>query len=592
MVFFTALFLPAAAGLLAQSPAVTRFVMNLPATEQLVNDGLVLSPDGRTLVYVGKRAGVGQPNRRSSDQQLYRRSMDQLEASPIPGTEGGAAPFFSPDGQWVGFFTYDKLKKVALAGGPPVTLCDITGIRYGASWGSDDTIIFGVSVSGLLRVPSAGGTPQPLTTLDSNQREIVHRWPNILPGGQAVLFAVFSGSLETTRIAVQDLKTGRRKVLVDGTYPRFVPTGHIVFARTDRSLWAVPFDVDRLEVTGSPAPLIEGIRVNGGGLAHFALADNGSLVYMPVTAGVPRRLVWVDRKGSEQPLGAPARPYTSPSLSPDGRMLAVVAQGDIWVYDILRGRLSQLTFDGSIDGAIWSPDGKRIAFASAREGKPLNLFWKMADGSGPEERLTTGEREQFPKSWSPDGQAIAFSESPLALESSGRDGRDIWVLPLSGERKPRPFLRTPFIETGPQFSPDGRWLAYVSNESGRNEIYVQPFPGPGGKRQISTEGGTEPVWARNGELFYRNGNQMMAVETKTQPTFSAGTPRLLFEGPQRGGSVFDYTVAADAQRFLMVKATETGAAQDQIQVVLNWFEELKRLVPAIETGGQRPGLKP
>ncbi len=507
-------------------------------------------------MYVGKRAGVGQPNQRSMDQQLYRRSMDQLEASPIPGTEGGASPFFSPDGQWVGFFTYNKLKKVALAGGPPTALCDITGIRYGASWGPDDTIIFGVSVSGLLRVPSAGGTPQPLTTLDPNQREIVHRWPNILPGGQAVLFTVFSGSLETARIAVQDLKTGRRKVLVDGTYPRFVPTGHIVFARADSSLWAVPFDVDRLEVTGSPAPLIEGVQVNGGGLASFALADNGSLVYMPDTASVPTRLVWVDRKGVEQPLGAPPRPYSSPRLSPDGRMLAVVAQGDIWVYNIPRGMLSQLTFDGrSALGPIWSPDGKRIAFASAREGKPLNLFWKPADGSGPEERLTTGERRQSPESWSTDGQAIAFSENGLAT------GRDIWVLPLLGERKPRPFLRTPFSETGPQFSLDGRWLAYVSDESGRNEIYVQPFPGPGGKWQISTEGGTEPVWARNGELFYWNGNQMMAVETKTQPTFSAGTPRLLFEGLYQRNlapGVAQYAVAADAQRFVMVKAAETG----------------------------------
>jgi Tol biopolymer transport system component len=252
---------------------------------------------------------------------------------------------------------------------------------------------------------------------------------------------------------------------------------------------------------------------------------------------------------------------------------------DIWVYDISRGTLSRLTFDGGSRFPIWAPDGKRIAFQSAREG-PLNLFWKPADGSGPEERLTTSEHNQVPQSWSPDGQEIAFID--IDPTSTG----ELWVLPLSGERKPRVFLETPFRETGLQFSPDGRWLAYASNESGRNEIYVQPFPGPGGvKYQISTDGGGEVIWARNGELFYWNGDRLMVVETRTQPTFSAGVPRLLFEGSYErtrrgaGAGAPNYDVTADGQRFVMVKATETGSAPSQLNVVLNWFEELKRRVP-------------
>jgi Tol biopolymer transport system component len=279
----------------------------------------------------------------------------------------------------------------------------------------------------------------------------------------------------------------------------------------------------------------------------------------------------------EQPLAAPPRPYETPRLSPDGRLVAVgtLTPTEIWVYDIPRGALSRLTFEGG-QQPLWSPDGKRIAFRSPRAGKPPNLFWKPADGSGAEERLTTSEHAQFTESWSPDGQFIAF------MDIAPTTGLDIWILPLEGDREPRPFLQTPFQESMARFSPDGRWLAYASDESGRTEIYVRPFPGPGGKWQISTEGGTEPFWARSGELFYRNGNQLMAVETRTQPSspaiFSAGTPRLLFEGLYVASS--DYDVTADGQRFLMIKpVAQEGAAATQIHVVLNWFEELKRRVP-------------
>jgi len=324
---------------------------------------------------------------------------------------------------------------------------------------------------------------------------------------------------------------------------------------------------------------------------HLSISDRGSLVYVPGGAAEGEStLVWVDRKGAEQPLAAPPRPYNIPRFSPDGRLLAVetLTPPEIWVYDIPRGTLSRLTFEGGAR-PLWSPDGKRIAFHSARAGKPPNLFWKPADGSGPEERLTTSDHSQTPHSWSPDGQVLAFTDIAPTT------GQDIWVLPLEGDpsaalrtegRKPRLFLQTTFSEGGAKFSPDGRWLAYGSDESGRTEIYVQPFPGPGGKWQISTNGGTEPFWARNGEIFYRNGNQLMVVETKTQPgsqpIFSAGTPRLLFEGPYvtTGIAVTNYDVTADGQRFLMVKpVAQQGAAANQINVVLNWFEELKRRVP-------------
>jgi serine/threonine-protein kinase len=550
-------------------PSPKRFVINLPETDRVDNNGLALSPDGQTLVYIGVRGGV---------QQLYRRSMDQLEAVAIPGTEDAEVPFFSPDGQWVGFFTTDKLKKVALAGGPAVTLSDISGNRSGAIWSRDDTIVFSFLGSGLLRVSAAGGAPQPVTQLQADKGEGGHRWPDILPGGKAVLFAVGSGTgagaLPTTRIAVLDPKTGQHRILLEGTHPRFLPTGHIVFARPG-SLWAVPFDPERLELTGSPSPLLEGVQVNAGGLANYAIADDGSLVYLPGQAAAERRLVWVDRKGTEEALAAPPRNYGPPRLSPDGRRIATRIGGDAWVYDISRDTLTRLTFEPSGSSfSAWTPDGNRVTFHGNRGGSS-GLFWKLADGSGSEERIATSEHFLVPGSWSPDGQLFAFTEAnPVTRD-------DLWVLSMDGDRKAQPVLRTPFNEGRPKFSPDGRWLAYISEESGRDEVYVQPYPGPGGKWQISTEGGNEIVWARNGELFYRNGDQMMAVETTTQPTFSAGRPRLLFEGQYviGGGGGAGYDVSPDGQRFLMIQSRESAGGPSQIQVVLNWFEELKRRVP-------------
>jgi serine/threonine-protein kinase len=317
------------------------------------------------------------------------------------------------------------------------------------------------------------------------------------------------------------------------------------------------------------------------GAAEFDASADGSLAYVPGGSSIGERtFVWVDRKGAAQQLPAPARAYLSPRLSPDGRRLAVGIAGanpGVWLYDLARGTSTRLTETAILSFPIWTPDGKRSTFTLTREGS-LNLYWMPADGSGVPERLTTSENSQWLGSWSPDGQVLAFSEQDAT------NGWDIWVLNLKDDRKQQPFLRTPFNEGAPEFSPDGRWLAYQSDESGRAETYVRPFPGPGGKSQISTEGGTEPVWARNGrELFYRNGDKMMAAGVEFKPTFTAARPKLLFEGhyvPSAPSFLANYDVSPDGQRFLMVKGSEQESVATQVNVVLNWSDELRRLAPA------------
>jgi Tol biopolymer transport system component len=362
---------------------------------------------------------------------------------------------------------------------------------------------------------------------------------------------------------------------------------------------AAPFDPRRLAVGGTPVPVQEGVLQSlFSGVAQYSFSSNGSLVYVPGgIQGGQSTLAWVDRKGAEQPLKAAAHAYRNPRISPDGRRMAVEIddQGpQVWTYDLSRETLTRLTFQGSYNGIPeWTPDGKRIAFQSNSAG-PQNLFWQPSDGSGGPERLTSGEvSNPSPNSFSSDGQWLIFSDNNTTTS------RDIWVLRLSDPsagsgqgRKAQPFLKTPADESAASFSPDQKWLAYSSDESGRREIYVQPYPGPGGKWQISTDGGQEPVWNPNGrELFYRSGSKIMAVDVNQSrdregagvvPTgFSAGTPRMLFEGPYlpTPGSLPNYDVSPDGQRFLMVKPTEQEAAATQIHVVLNWFEELKRRVP-------------
>jgi Tol biopolymer transport system component/tRNA A-37 threonylcarbamoyl transferase component Bud32 len=545
--------------------AVRRFTINVPATDRLDSGlGIALSADGSELVYVATHDGV---------RQLYRRSMDQLNASPIRGTEGASFPFFSPDGEWVGFYGDGQLKKVSLAGGPPVTLCEAGPLWAISSWEPDDTIIFSSETYlGLTRVSAAGGQPDPITNPASDQGEMYHWTPDILPGGKAVLFTVWYGmSAERAQIASYSRDAGERRMLVAGSCPRYSPTGHIVFHR-EGSLWAVPFDAERLEVTGAPTPIIEGVQVESVFyLASFALSGDGSLVYVPVTAATPeRKLVLVDRQGVERPLAETLRDYRDPRLSPDGRRLAVRTGGDVWVLEVARGTLTRLTFEGGYR-PIWSPAGEWVIFASNREGT-LDIFSKAADGSSHAEQLTAGEL-RIPTSVTPDGKTVVFRQSTATT------GMDIGMVRLEGDRNPEMLLQTPFDEHTGMLSPDGSWLAYVSDESGREEIYVRPFP-RGGKVQISTEGGTQPMWSRDGkELFYRSDARMMTVAISTETGLAPGKPRLLFEGRYEMGSGpgSNYDVTADG-RFVMIR-TEESPAPAQINVVLNWSEELKRLVP-------------
>jgi Tol biopolymer transport system component len=549
---------------------VTRTVIALPADQRLAvgdNPAIAISPDGRLLAYVAVQGSV---------QQLYLRAMDSLEARAIPGTEGAVNPFFSPDSQSLGFFAGVKLKKVSVNGGGATTLGDAATPR-GANWGSQGAIVFtpspGVPVQ---QISEAGGAAKPLTQLAKG--DTVHRWPEYLPDGKAVLFA--SGqNTPSMQIAVHVTGTGEQRILVPGpgsTQPRYAASGHLLYVQGS-TLMAAPFDVRRQVLSGEAVPVVENVQVNPvTGAAQYSISATGSLVYVSGGSQANQsRLVWVSRDGKEQPLAAPPRAYNRPRISPDGRKVAVDQDNQVWVYELARDTMIRFTFEGSTNTCpVWTPDGSRIAFMSDKDS-PRSVFWQKADGSGGMEKLTSSEYVRAPISWSADGQLLSFGEI------NSTTGYDIWVLDMK-DRKAVPFLRTPFYEIG-VFSPDGRWMAYVSNESGRYEVYVQPYPGPGGKWQISTDGGMDVRWSANGrEIVYRNGDKMMAVDITTQPAFSAGKPKMLFEGPYVPPSPTNsfYDVLADGQRFLMLKPTEQAQAATQIVVVQNWSEELKRRVPS------------
>lgn len=515
---------------------------------------------------------------------LYCAPWTGSKETPIAGTEGASDPFFSPDSQWIGFFADGKLKKISVEGGAPITVCDGPSDR-GASRGPDNTIVFSPTfTSGLVRISAAGGAPQPIVTPDARKGERTYRWPQVLPDGKSVLYTVgmvaSPAYYDDAPIALVSLETGKSHVVVQGaSMARYLASGHLVYARAG-ALFAVPFDLKRGQVVGAPVPVLQGVLgVPESGAAYFAVSDDGSLAYIPgrIQADVGK-LVWVDRKGNVQPLPAPAQNYSRPRISPDGKRVAVgvgpAGGGDAWVYNLERNTLTRLTFDGLDSYPVWTPDGKRVAFGTDKGLERIE--WKAADGSSTSEPISTGSVLQIPESWTPDGGLLAFSQFGLGTRG------DIWLLPVKGDRKPRPFLQTPANEYDPAFSPDGRWLAYVSEESGRGEVYVQSFPGPGGKWEVSTEGGGTAIWSHNGrELFYRNGNNFMVVSVETQPTFSAGQPRLLFQGNFAYARDFtsDFDVSSDGQRFLMIQKAARESAPTQIDVVLNWSEELRRLAP-------------
>ena len=589
----------------SEPPGVARVAVSIAPAEQLQavpadrtlmegrpsRTAMAWSPDGRSIVFSAVQVGR---------QQLYVRPLDQLSATAMAGTEGASGPFFSPDGRWVGFWSDGALKKVSIGGGPATAICETTAV-VGASWGADDTIVFARSQSqGLWRVSAAGGTPENVARPDPKAGELKYLLPQILPGGQTVLFTVSHTPLPTwedTEVVAQSLTTGTRTVLIrGGADGRYLRSGHLVYVRRG-TLMAVPFNLERLEVTGGAVALIADVmqaanttsETVDSGAGQFAVSETGSLLYLPggVFPDPERSLVWVNRTGAVEPLPAPARPWLSPRLSPDGNRIVAWTQGDrnVWVHDLTRGTLTRLTLEARNARAIWTVDGTRVTYGSASGGNE-NIFWKPADGSGPAERLTTSEHLQFATAWSPDGGELVF------VESRPDTSYDLWVLPLAGDRRPREILRTRFNEAYPDFSPDGHWLAYSSDESGRYEVYVQPYPGPGPRRQVSTDGGTGPAWSRDGrELFYvttgtfggqANFTKMMAVAVGVRPTFTAGVPRVLFHGSfGASAGIRSYDVTADGKRFLMVQQKQRAPviAREMI-LVTNWFEELKQRAPA------------
>jgi serine/threonine protein kinase/Tol biopolymer transport system component len=557
-----------------QPPTVERLTIALPPGDEIGSvdfPPLALSPDGTQLVYVGNRQGR---------RQLFVQRIDSFEPTPLSGTDAAQDPFFSPDGRWVGFFADGKLKKISASAGSLQVICDAPADR-GGSWAPDDTIYFApTNLSGLWKVPASGGAPVQVTALDRSSGEVSHRWPQVLPGGKAVLFTDWLGpGADETQIAVQALDTGERHVIVRGAETgRYVSTGHLVYARGD-ALMALPLDLRTLRATSStPVALTEQVHQEGGEGASYAVSESGALAYL---AGSPhrseRRLVWVDRSGRNEPLPLPVAAYYNPVLSPDGRQVAVQTAGSteqISVYDFSRRTLTRLTTAGSSQSPQWTADGSRIVYRGTRKGF-RNLFWRPADGSGEEERLTTKENTtQTPGKVSADGRLLPFEEL------SQKTGSDIWVMHLDGERISEPFVATTASEGTARLSPDDHWLAYHSDGSGRDEVYVTPFPGRERRWQLSTDGGTEPVWSRSGkELFYINGDKLMVVEVITTPTFAAGTPRLIMEGrytPSPTDST-GYDVSADGQRFIRVQPTEPDPPTNQIRIVMNWFDELQRI---------------
>jgi Tol biopolymer transport system component len=541
-----------------------------------------VSPDGSKLAFVGT-TGNGM-----NVAQLWIRALDSPTAQLLPGTEGASQPFWSPNSQFVAFFAGGNLKKIAVSGGPAQTLTEALSSNTpgssntGGTWSREGVILFtaNISSSTINRVSESGGASSPATTLDASRSEITHLWPRFLPDGKHFLYAAFYGAFGTGTgaggVYVASLDSKEKKLILNSSSnAAYVLPGYLLFARQG-TLMAQPFDAGRLQLTGEAVPIAEGVQNNSTGGAAFTASDNGVLAYRS-GAGTPAlTFAWISRNGKEQLLAAPAHNYVLPRVSPDGQRVAFgieEAESQIWLYDLSRDTLTRLTFTGTANvDPLWTPDGKRIVF----KGNGNRLFWQPADGSGGAEELTSADlsANNAPDSWSPDGQELALTED--------RATRNIWIMPLK-DRKPRLFVESPSYETAPRFSPDGHWIAYASNESGRYEIFVRPYPGPGGKWQISIDGGTEPVWNPKGrELFYRNGPKMMAVDYSAQPAFSASKPRMLFEGPYltTGRSIPDYDVSPDGQRFLMLKAPEQAQAPAQINVVLNWLEELKQKVPA------------
>ena len=546
---------------------------------------MAVAHDGRFMVYSAIPENPGP----QAKPQIYLRRMDQMDAAPVAGTEGGIGPFLSPDDRWIGFWEGGKLKKVPVAGGVPTTLCDAASL-FGADWAPGNGILFSPREGlGLSRIAGEGGRPEVLTVPDKAKEESSHRLPHYLPDGKLVLFTIMGHAHDLQpRLALLDLGTRKwRVVMEDAADGRWFRTGHLVFLRQG-TLMAVAFDLDRLEVRGQPVPAVANVmqalnitdsRLNTAA-GQYSVSDSGWLAYVPggILPDRENSLVQVDQQGNIQPVVDFTAPFFAPRLSPDGQRIAYQTLGrerQVWVYDLNRGTASRLTGDGRAMYVTWTPDGERLVFGWFKSGQ-ANLYWQPADGSSPMERLTVSDNGQFPGSFTPDGATLAFTES------HPESNNDILLLDVKS-RRVTSFLNSRADEGWPDISPDGRWLAYVSDESGSREVWVRPLSGQGGRWQISSEGGSEPIWSKDGaQLFYRQASQVWVAEIRKAGGFDAGRARLLFE--QRafagGNPIRGWDTWPEGQRFLMVKLDQRKPTPvTEMVLVQNWFEELKRLCP-------------
>ena len=562
-----------------RAPSVVRTTIVTSASTALSvageNSDVAITPDGSRILYRGNN-------------QLVVRALNQLEPTVLGGLNAPRGVFISPDGEWVGFFENFFLKKVAITGGPSVPITPATVGARGATWGPDGTIVFAPSGTGLQRVSAAGGIPTVLTKPDRERGEFQHMWPEFLPGGKAILFTILptGGAVENAQIAALDLRTGKSKVLVrGGSDAHYIPTGHLVYGYAG-TLRAVGFDLGRLEVVATPVPMLDGVMTTQSGAADLAVAGNGSIVYIPGASFVGSRntVVSVDREGRASPLTSVSpNTYRDVRVSPDGTRLALATNDDVWIYDLGRATLSRLTMDPAPDTRpLWTPDGQRIVFRSDRAGY-AELFWRRGDGTGSDERLLSRGKDLLDlrgNDWSPDGKQLLLTEVPApghcALEQIAIERpSDVKVL-----------LKSDFCNDFAVVSPDGRWIAYDSNQSTRSEVYVERYPQLGDRQQISTSGGVHPHWSRDGrELVFGtpDDRQMLAVPVQSGTKLMAGRPELLFESammPPRAGTR-PYDMAPDG-RFYIIRSAQsetTAPTPSNMVLVLNWSEELKQRVP-------------
>jgi Tol biopolymer transport system component len=526
---------------------------------------VAVSPDGRSLALITRIEGRT---------QLWLRALDSLTAQPLSGTEGGSAPFWSPDSRFIGFFAEGKLKKIDVENGAVQLVCDAGVGPNNAAWSNAGVILFSISQSGLFRVAAAGGDPVQVRKPNPPQ-EIALFWPQFLPDGRHFLFTALS--TDGTQIIAGALDSDETKLVMKvNSRAVYASPGYVLYLR-EGTLLAHPFDAKTLSLTGEPTPIAEHIQnFSPTGGAAFSVSENGVLAYQSGTVG--SRLVLFNRAGKEVGSVGASADFVAPRFSPDGQKVAVTiidprtGTNDIWIYDLARGTSTRFTFEaGTENRPVWSPDGRQIAFAADEKGQPPYVHLKSLNDAGTGAGLVAPSWVQAACDWSKDGQLIYEEWSP-------ETGADLLLLPMSGERKPVSFLQTRFNESEARFSPDGKWVAYISDESGKNEIYVRSRAAPGEKWQVSNAGGVNPVWNRDGrELFYiSTDSRLMAVPVKTGNTFEAGTPAPLFNvaAHRKEYEVAPYDVAPDGQRFIV--NSSTGALALPINVVINWPSELKR----------------